>query len=471
VNRLQSIVRQPARSLYPLGTLLYNGVEYPLTGLNQTLGREIEDIDTGYQSLVYQAYASNAVVFACMRARLMLFAEARFQYQQMNKGRPGSLWGDDSLAILERPWPGATTGDLLKYLITDADLAGNAFVLRSGNTLKRLRPDWTRIIHGSANPDGNMWDTDTELLGYAYQAGGPSYGQPWQLFRPEQVAHFAPIPDPLLPVRGMTWLSPILREIMGDQAATEHKLKYFEHGATPNMVIKTGYSDIAKLREFMTFVRQEHEGLGNAYKMMGFTAGVDATVVGSDLRQIDFKVVQGAGETRIAAAAGTPPSVVGLSEGLQGSALNEGNFGMAMRNFADLTMRPLWRNAAGSLAQIVPPPGKNRLWYDDRDIPALKDDITDAANVQLSQSQSLRQLLDGGFEADAALDAIVSGDLTKLKGRHTGLFSVQLQAPGSTKMPEGEAPGDAPVDGAGVAQVIKPVASTGKSPIIAGGKP
>jgi hypothetical protein len=214
---------------------------------------------------------------------------------------------------------------------------------------------------------------------------------------------------------------------------------------------------------------------------MGFTTGVDATVVGSDLQQLDFKVVQGAGETRIAAAAGTPPSVVGLSEGLQGSALNEGNFGMAMRNFADLTMRPLWRNAAGSLERIITPPSDSRLWYDDRDIPALKDDIKDAAVVQLSQAQALRQLLDGGWQADAALDAIVSSDMMRLKGQHTGLFSVQLQAPGSTKMPAGEVPGEQPVGaGTGPEDIApgtistKPAAgaaapTNGKTPV--GGKP
>jgi phage portal protein BeeE len=455
VNRVQSLMRGSQRSVYPWGfeNVLINGMQYPMTGLNQTLGREIENIDLGYTSLVYQAYAANAVVFACMRARMMLFTEARFGFQSMRSGRGSAFYGDyaqgtnSQLALLEHPWPGATTGDLLKYLITDADLAGNAFVARRGNRLVRLRPDWTRIVHGSNNPDGSMWDPDAELLGYAYQPGGPSYGQPWVFFGPTEVAHFAPIPDPLLPIRGMTWLSPILREIMGDQAATEHKLKFFEHGGTPNMVITTGYTDISKLREFMQFVRQEHSGVQNAYKMMGFTQGVDAKVVGSDLQQLDFKTVQGAGETRIASAAGVPPAVAQLSEGLQGSALNEGNFAAAMREFADLTMRPLWRNVAGSLERIIVPPSGSRLWYDDRDIPALKDDIKDAAQVQMLQSQALRQLLDGGFQADAALDAIVSGDLTRLRGQHTGLFSVQLQAPGSTHMPAGEAPGEKPVSG------------------------
>jgi hypothetical protein len=119
--------------------------------------------------------------------------------------------------------------------------------------------------------------------------------------------------------------------------------------------------------------------------------------------------------------------VVGISEGLQGSSLNAGNFAASMRRFADLTMRPLWRNIAGSLAQIVPVPGDAELWYDDRDIPALKDDIKSAAEVQQLQAQAIRQYVDAGFEPDSVVDAISAGDIKRLK--HSGLYSVQLQLP------------------------------------------
>ena len=43
-------------------------------------------------------------------------------------------------------------------------------------------------------------------------------------------------------------------------------------------------------------------------------AAMKAEVVGRDFQQMDFKAVQGAGETRIAAAAGVPPIVVGVHE-------------------------------------------------------------------------------------------------------------------------------------------------------------
>jgi hypothetical protein len=47
-------------------------------------------------------------------------------------------------------------------------------------------------------------------------------------------------------------------------------------------------------------------GSANAGKVMHFLGGRDVKTVGASLEQLAFKAVQGAGETRIAAAAGVP---------------------------------------------------------------------------------------------------------------------------------------------------------------------
>ena len=152
-------------------------------------------------------------------------------------------------------------------------------------------------------------------------------------------------------------------------------------------------------------------------------------MVGANFQQMDFKVVQSAGETRIAAAARMHPVIIGLSEGLQGSALNAGNFIETRRLVADGTMRPLWRSMAGALQTIVPAPPGTRLWYDDRDIPFLQEDMKDAAGVMQEQSVAIKTLVDAGYDTQSVVDAITSGDLTRLQ--HTGLVSVQLQEPGT----------------------------------------
>jgi hypothetical protein len=71
------------------------------------------------------------------------------------------------------------------------------------------------------------------------------------------------------------------------------------------------------------------------------------------------------------------------------------------------------------------PNGGASLWYDDRDIPFLKQDETDAANIQSVKSGTMRTLIDAGFEPVSVIDAINNDDLAMLT--HTGLYSVQLQ--------------------------------------------
>jgi phage portal protein BeeE len=249
---------------------------------------------------------------------------------------------------------------------------------------------------------------------------------------PEEMCHFAPIPDPLARFRGMSWLTPVIREIMGDNAATNHKLTYFEKGATPNLAVTTDPTlTPERFREFVSLFEEKHSKLMDAYTTIFLGGGADIKVVGSDMKQIDFKVVQGAGETRICMAANVPPIVVGASEGLEAATYS--NYGQAMRRFADITMRPLWRNIAGSLASIIDVPADAELWYDDRDIPALQEDVKDAALVLETQSRAIRNLTDGGYDPPSVIDAVTSGDLKRLK--HTGLLSVQMQPPGA-ELPE-----------------------------------
>ena len=756
-----------------VGWLGGNG--FPL--LNQTWATNKEVIEGDFAGLVHGAYQSNGVVFACLMTRFMLFAEARFAFQQMRGGRPGDLFGTPDLGIIERPEPGMTTGDLLTAGMLDADLAGDWFGIRRPGRIKRLRPDWTSVIVGSRNPATEYpgSDPDAEVVGYSYSPNGV-FGSEFWSFGPDEIAHFMPIRDPLARYRGMPLPTAVLREIAGDSAATAHKRSFFENAApqpldarvltpagwttmgsmevgdrvigrdgqphevlgvypqgkrdiyrvtfsdgavtectadhlwevasaydrkrgvtrslslaqimkkgptyrsgphrwsiplpepiafddpgplpmdpyllgvllgdgsfrngtvtfstadpeivdsvralvpagvevvhqkeysyhlragargtrshpmvtlakslglwnvigyekavpepylrasvfdreallqglidtdghvtgstvrftntsevltrqivelvrslggratlapanraprlnhrpqwvanisrlpdwivpcrlsrkvaayrvpanrsprhryivaieqagrkfaqciyvdvadhlyvtddyivthnTPNLIVKFP-STMAKpkAQEAIDLFEQEHTGAYNAYRTMYLLGGAEAQAVGKDLQQMDFASVQGKGETRIAAAMNVHPVIVGLSEGLQGSSLNAGNFGAARRLHADKMLRPAWRNFAGSLETIVPPLPGSRLWYDERDVPFLREDIKDAADVLSIEATAMRTLGDGGWEHDAVVDAVTSGDLRRLAGAHTGMVPVQLQQPGSS---------------------------------------
>ena len=67
----------------------YNGLQYPFIPQTGLSGRET--VGAGFTGFVQSAYRANGVVFACMMVRMLLFSEARFQFQQMNGGRPGKV--------------------------------------------------------------------------------------------------------------------------------------------------------------------------------------------------------------------------------------------------------------------------------------------------------------------------------------------------------------------------------------------
>lgn len=420
----------------------HGGQQDPM-GYRTTYGNlPAEPIGDSFAEYVNNAYRANGIVYTCEMVRLKVFSEARFQFQALRGGRPAELFGTRDLEILERPSTGTTTGDMLSRMILDADFAGNWFGAIVDGDLVRLRPDWVDIILAPRyGPGGGQ--VGHKKVGYIYYEGGKHgqtgvYGQAKvqpEVFLAEEVAHFAPSPDPLAEYRGMSWLTPVVREVQSDGAATRHKQKWFENAATPNLAVSLAKEITPE--QFELFVEKmdaQHKGPESAGKTLYTAGGADVTVIGADMKQMDFKVIQGAGETRIAAAAGVHPVVAALSEGMQGSSLNAGNFQAAKRAVGQITFRPLWRNAAGSLEVLVPPPDPNtsRLWYDSRDVDFLREDEKDAADIRFRDSQTYRNLTDAGMDPDAAAAFMQSGDARDLLGHHSGLFSVQLQPPGHT---------------------------------------
>jgi phage portal protein BeeE len=444
---------------YTPGVANIGGTLYPLTAPQTSLGFTEEQIAPSYIGFAHQAMMANPIVFACMEYRRKTFSQAYFSWQRLRGGTPGEFFGTPELGILERPWLNATTPDLLNQAIQHADLGGNAFIVRRDDQLTLLRPDWVTIVAASrSDPQQGIAAIDAEVIGYAYWPGGPGYGDP-ELLLPEEVAHFAPTPDPTARFRGMSWLTPAIRDIMGDQAATTHKLKYFEQGATPNLVISL--DPAITLDKFTAWVEkfdQKHEGVMNAYRTMYLGGGADAKVVGSDLKQIDFKVTQGAGESRIASDAGVPPILVGFSEGLASATYS--NYGMARRAYIDSTLWDLWGNISGALQSILTTPGGARLWVDGRRIPLLQEDEKDRAEIQQMDAGAINTLVTSGYTPESVVDAVTSGDLTRLQ--HSGMYSVQLQPAGAGQEPDTDDT-EEPAGRAAVAQARDALVAAGVS--------
>ena len=428
---------QPERSLSidQYGSMLAQyGFGYTAPVLMQSLaGAATERPADTFEGLAHQAYLSNGIVFACMMMRQLIFSSARFRWQRLRNGSPSDTFGDRSLTLFERPWPGGTTQDLLSRMVQDVDLAGNSYWFRQGDELVRLRPDWVQIVGKPRTPDRRSGQAGWVKLGYLYTEGGIGGSGSEVAFTVDEVAHFAPYPDPLAVFTGMSWLTPVLREIQNDQAMTKHQRKFMDNGATVNLVIKhSPLADPDAVRRWADEVQSKHGGVDNAWKNLNLYPGADATPVGSNLKDADFGNVRAGGEVRIAAAAGVPPVIVGLSKGLESSTYS--NYSQARRRFADGTIHPLWANAAGSMERILKPAEGVRLWYDASDVPFLREDEKDAAEIAAVKAQTISSYITAGYEPESVIAAVEANDLRILT--HSGLYSVQLQHPGEGPQPQ-----------------------------------
>ena len=371
-----------------------------------------------FKSYVETGYQTNGVVFAAVGARARLLSEIEFKFRDL---QTGELFGTPALSRLERPWPNGSTGDLVFRLEQAGSLQGNGYVLSTPNGWQVLNPSKVQVVS-----DG-MW-----VAGYLYWSDGIGVGR--SRFLPvDDVAHYAPNPDPLRPYLGMSWMTAVASEILGDRDMEAHRRKFFSHAATPNMIVKIEQSlqpeDRHRLEEA---VSRRYSG-DNAWKTMIIDQGADVQVVGSSFADMQFVDVQAQGEIRVCQAAGVPPQLIGTQLGLKSSTFT--NYTQAFRWFVDATIRPLWRSMAKALETIVDVPAGAELWYDDRRVPALQQDAKDQADIFDANARTIGALIRAGWTADSSRDAVLSGNFGVLE--HTGLMPNTLQHDD-----DGQSPGD-----------------------------
>jgi len=428
----------------------FSGSSYPI-GFGSSAWAKSEDIENSFSGYVQAIYKSCGVVYAVMAARRLLFRQARVMWQEFAEGQEGKLFWTPEVDIFRKPWPNGTTGELLARMDQDTSLGGNFYAVREGDRIRRLRPDWMTILLTAPPAEA----VESDVAGYWFHPGR-TYAQVDQpargdgIYLPGEVCHWSPDPDPEAQYRGMSWLTPVLREIQADKAATQHKEKFFANGATLGQIVaaKENLTE-DQFKDWKTNLLEAHQGVDNAYKPLFLGSPVDVSTSTADLRQLDFKATQGAGETRICAAGRVPPIIVGVSEGLQAATYS--NYGQARRAFGDGWAHPQWEDAVGALETLVTTPSRRwyaqaRLWYASKHIAFLREDQMDAANIQQVKATTITTYVREGFTWKSAVEATKAGDEELLE--HTGLVSVQLQPIGGMTQPPPAAPSDStPSDG------------------------
>ena len=297
--------------------------------------------------------------------------------------------------------------------------AGNAYIWDAPgeDRLVRLRPDWVTIVSEVVHVDGGGWYR--RPTGYFFEP-------PKSLFSPDEgflvpaaeVVHWAPIPDPAADFRGMSPLTPVVRDVQGDDQMAAFKIRYMQHDATPNMIIKYAQrlqpGTVDSIRER---VQARYGGPDNAGKSLILDQGADLTLAGNSLSQMDFGAVQAVGTERILAACSVPGVLVGL-EPLRGAGRG---YQESMQKLANVWARPQWRSRVrGPVARSRTCPPGNRLWFDTADIQALQDGEMERGQAALVRAQALLALVQAGFTHESAIAAVDAMDLAQLKAGGVG---------------------------------------------------
>src|SRR5690606_11067749 len=153
----------------------FDGVSYPLLSTSR------ESIDE--EKIAHTASAAhktNGIIFARVVARLQVFSQARFQWKRFEGRMPARMFSTPELRIL---------------------------------------PERVAIVLGlEEGADHPAESGDVDGAGYVYM---PPNSRPVVLL-PEEVAHYAPIPDPDLNFLGMSWITPVIRDLQADSAQVEH---------------------------------------------------------------------------------------------------------------------------------------------------------------------------------------------------------------------------------------------------------
>lgn len=429
--------REERSSVPPLGTLgelvqalQFSGHRYPSSSFTLPGSPYLEPV-ARFESLVTGVHRRHGIVSAAVAARSLLMSQLAFRFRARWSGDQ-ELLTSPGLAVFDTF--GMPLSQALMSLEQHASYAGSAYVMRRatrrGVVLQIVPPSAVTVAMASTelvDPEDEAAPFLLRPAGYLVRDG--SQRRPL-VVPPEDMAHWAPEPDPIAWWRGESWVLSVLRDVATDNQVQDHVNQFFTHAATPNLSVSFDASlSTDQVREYAQLINEGYGGAANAWRTMVLGGGADVKPVGVDLDKLAYRDVQGGLETRIALRSLVPAPILGIREGMQGSALTTGNYGAARRRWSDGWFSPTAQGLCAVLDPLVDrPEGRQvELTFDPARVMFLQEDRKDEAEILAAKAQAAKALVEAGYDARSVTDAVTSGDLSKLV--HSGLFSVQLQSP------------------------------------------
>ncbi|HEY8425860.1 MAG TPA: phage portal protein, partial [Limnochordales bacterium] len=386
--------------------------------------------EPGFVSWAKEAYGKNELVYACIQELATSVPEAPLRvYRETDTG-----WvevPDHPLRqLIRRPNPVQSEYELWELTIVHLLLAGNAFweIVRARDgrpvELWPLRPDLVRIIPVE---DPRIHHT------YAYQVDGKLYDLG------TDVLHFK-LPNPLDPYFGQPPLRAAVRAVAVDNEATEYVKALLQNDALPLAFLKLPRQIDEDTRERLEqrwrsrHARERRGGIGI------LSGDADIKVLGLNMRDLEFPDLRSISETRICAAFGVPPILVGAKVGMDRSTY--ANYQEARRSFWEETVSPLLRRLQDRINhKLLPMFGDVRgleARFDKSEVSALQESV-DKLWERVTRAVEAGWLLLDEARAEAGKDALPDGQ-GQVRLVRSGVTEVPVGATEGGGTPGGTAP-------------------------------
>lgn len=332
--------------------------------------------DTGidFRRGYLEGFAGNEVVYACLEILADSATEPTLRAERGSFDEPEVLPMHPAVQFLENPNPEFSVEEMIGLVEVDLGIAGNSYqkieYSRRGLPVEywRLRPDRVEVIP----------DRDKFIRGYLYRIGNEEHF----LERRDVIHHRAR--DPYSDYYGMPWIMAAAGRIDLDNWMRTFARSFFEHAGIPSgMLIMNRILSRQDKRDVRTMWRQENgpgnwnnlvviDGDGTAkYQPMGASLA-DSGAAMPSLDEIN--------ETRIAAAARIPQSLVGTRLGNQSAAY--ANRKADQEHFWRTRQIPEYKRLAGTFTRALKPffPDLERLTFDVTKVAALSEDQSELHN-------------------------------------------------------------------------------------------
>jgi len=351
--------------------------------------------DADLANFASSGYAANSLIYACIRE--LATSAAGVPIELLRPDKEG--WQPEPqhavLDLLDEPNDDMDFSSFIETLVTHRAFAGNAYIekVRAGGRVARLgflRPDRVEIKPGAKRED--------DIFVY-------TIGTTKRYIERKDVIHFK-LPNPKNDFYGLSPIEVIAREGDLDQRMTDFASAFFKNAGVPfGLLTVPGATTEEEKKQIRSRWRRAFQGIKKWFQLLILNQeSAKYQALGLSQKDMEFESTRKQVESRICAAFGVPPILVGALVGLEHATY--ANYGVAQQSFWSETMKPLLYRIASRLTRDLLPEfattadRRARLAFDTSGVAALQQDNTGKLEVVA------KLIAGGGFTPNQALEIV-----------------------------------------------------------------